>query len=407
MRALLSTIGSRGDVQPLVALGLELRALDHEARICAPPNFAPWVESFGLPFVPIGPDVRARAADRAVVPFVKMTEEQRQQLADESVREQFRVVGAAATGCDVVLAAGGLQLAARSVCESAGIPYVFVGYSPSILPSDDHPPPRMDVHHLLDLPAEENRALWRDDARRMNDRFRRVLNEERARLGLPATASVRRYMFTGRPWIAADSSLAPLPRLRGIRARQPGALLLRDSSPLPDDIARFLDAGAPPIFFGFGSMRGAPELGRLFVDAARAVGRRAIVHRGWAGLPSGGAADCLTIGEVAYDALFPRVAAVVHHGGAGTTTAAALAGRPQVLVPHLYDQFWMAHRIGTLGVGTSVPLTALSRSALVEALRAAVTPDVASRANALGSRIDTGGARRAAGWLLAERGGRR
>ena len=401
MRALLSTIGSRGDVQPLVALGLELTALGHEARICASPNFATWVESFGLAFVPIGPDVRAWTADRSATPIVKLTEEQRQRLADETVREQFRVLAHAAAGCDVVGGAGGLQLAARSVCESAGIGYVFVAYSPSVLPSDDHPPPRMDVHHPLDLGPEENLALWRDDGRRMNDRFRRVLNEERAKLGLPAITSVRRHVFTGRPWVAADPTLAPIPTVRGMRPRQTGAFLLHDATPLPDELARFLDDGEPPLFFGFGSMRGAPELGATFLEAARAVGRSSIVHRGWANVAGpDGADDCLTMGEVAYDALFPRVAAVVHHGGAGTTTAAARAGRPQVIVPHLYDQFWMARRIETLGVGASVPQRELTTERLVGALRSCPAPDVAARAAALAPRIDLDGARRAAEWLV-------
>src|SRR5690606_36863098 len=116
----------------------------------------------------------------------------------------------------------------------------------------------------------------------------------------------------------------------------------------------FLEAGDPPIYFGFGSMRAPQELGRVMVQTARALGRRALIARGWAGLslPDDGP-DCLAIDEVNQQALFKRVAAVVHHGGAGTTTAAALAGAPQVIVPQLYDQHYWAQRVQHLGIGTA------------------------------------------------------
>ena len=135
MQVLLSTIGSRGDVQPLVALALELQALGHRARLCVAPNFKEWIESFGLECVPIGPDLRKLASASAPAKPVVPTKEQVQQMADQSVREQFQVIGAAARGCDLIVAATALQIAARSIAERQNIPYVYAAYCPAVLPS--------------------------------------------------------------------------------------------------------------------------------------------------------------------------------------------------------------------------------------------------------------------------------
>src|SRR5947208_8839524 len=112
MRVLLSTIGSRGDVQPVVALAVRLRELGHTARVCAPPDFGEWISRLGVPFVPIGPSLKGTAR-----PSAPPTPEQRRQMVEGTVAAQFETVPAAAEGCDVIVAATALQLAARSVAE--------------------------------------------------------------------------------------------------------------------------------------------------------------------------------------------------------------------------------------------------------------------------------------------------
>jgi vancomycin aglycone glucosyltransferase len=141
MRVLLSTIGSRGDVQPLVALALQLRALRQDVRLCVPPDFRDWVETFGIPVTPIGPEVRTFAASRpaATQHQTGPTPEQRQQMAAGTVATQFETLTAAAQSCDIIVAATALQIAARSVAEKMGISYVFAAYSPTVLPSPHHP----------------------------------------------------------------------------------------------------------------------------------------------------------------------------------------------------------------------------------------------------------------------------
>ncbi|MCA9713050.1 MAG: glycosyltransferase, partial [Myxococcales bacterium] len=163
---------------------------------------------------------------------------------------------------------------------------------------------------------------WEQDAQRWNDQWQSIVNSHRSRLGLAQVERVRDYVLTERPWLACDPSLGPWPS-DDPSVFQTGAWLLPDPNPLEAELEAFLQAGEPPVYFGFGSIRAPGDLSRAMLEAARALGRRAILLRGWADL---GAAldepDCMVIGEVNHQALFARVAAVVHHGGAGTTHAA-------------------------------------------------------------------------------------
>src|SRR5512136_2836631 len=123
IRVLLSTIGSRGDVQPLVALGLQLKALGQEVRLCVPPDFREWIDGLGIPVTPIGPEVRKATAPGPAATPGSPSPERRRQLAEATVATQFETITAAAEGCDVVVGATALQIAAPSVAEVMGIPY--------------------------------------------------------------------------------------------------------------------------------------------------------------------------------------------------------------------------------------------------------------------------------------------
>jgi vancomycin aglycone glucosyltransferase len=397
MRVLLSTIGSRGDVQPLVALAMQLKALGQEARLCAPPDFREWVEGFGVPFVPIGPEVRSTAKmSRPSAAAAPPTLEQVRQMMAGTVATQFATIPAAAEGCDVIVGANALQVAARSIAELMGIPYVFAAYCPVTLPSEHHAPPAVIAWKPKD-PTAGNGALWAEDAERWTESWGPALNSERAARGLPPVADVRSHILTNQPWLAADTTLAPWPLPSELEVFQPGAWLLPDDRPLSAEIESFLAAGEPPIYFGFGSVRAPQDIGRTMIESARALGRRAIVLRGWAEvtvLDDG--SDCLSIGEVNQQALFERVAAVVHHGGAGTTTAATRAGAPQVVIPQHYDQPYWARRVAELGIGVAHAQGAPSVESLTSALRTALRSDVAARARGLAKRVRADGARLAA-----------
>ena len=398
MNILISSVGTRGDVQPILALALQLQSLGHRARLCVAPNFQEWVESFGIECRPIGPDLQRPAVATAPTQFSKPSPEQLRQLAALTVRSQFPALIEAARDCNVIVAAGALQFASRSVSEAMGISYVFTAFCPAVLPSANHPPPRVDKHYSQTLPAEANASLWAEEEQRWNDLFRTALNEERGKMGLAPIESVQRHIFTDRPWLAADSALGPAAVTEHMQIVQTGAWLLNDSRPLPDEVEDFLAEGDAPVYVGFGSMRATSDTSRIFIEAARALGLRSIVSQGWANLqPIDTGSDCLSVGDVAHEKLFPRIAAVIHHGGAGTTTAAARAGIPQLVVPHLYDQYYWAHRVQQLRSGfAGAGREALDMDAISSALRECMRPEIASGARALAGRITLNGARAAA-----------
>ena len=401
MKILMSTIGTRGDVQPLIGLGLELAALGHTVKLCVAPNFKEWVESFGFACHPIGPDLKQFMNRPMSAKPSPPSKAQRRQLAEGTIREQFRVLTEAAHGCDLLIGGGALQLALRSIGEVLDIPYVYVAYCPASLPSPDHPPPKMLHHYPQWLPGVANRVLWRRDARGWNEIFRGVLNEERAKIGLSPVADAQRYVFTNKPWVAADPVLGPIPRSSRMKIVSMGAWFVSNDTPLPDDLERFLAAGEPPVYLGFGSMRAPQETGPMLVEAARRLGRRSILSRGWADIGAVGD-DCFVVGDVSHEKLFPRVAAVVHHGGAGTTHATARAGRPHVIVPHNYDQFYWAYRVRKLRLGTStVRRERLTVDVLASALQRSLDPGIAARAQDMATRITTNGAQAAARQLCA------
>ncbi|MCF3962535.1 glycosyltransferase [Streptomyces fuscigenes] len=397
MRVLLSTYGTRGDVQPLVALAARLRALGARVRMCAPPDeeFAARQAALGVEQVPVGPPMRAVMRESAVP-----APEELARLRDEMLDLQFAVFPGAAEGCDLLVAAGLAQIAARSVAEAAGIPYVYTSYSAVQLPSPHHaPPPRPG---WPEPEAGDHTARWAADARNVNAQFGAGLDRHRAALGLPPVDNVRDHVCTDRPLLAADPALGPWQPAPGLDVTQTGAWILPDERPLPPELVAFLDAGSPPVYVGFGSMHPSHDTARAAVEVLRAQGRRVLVSRGWADLDLlDRSADCLAIGDVSHQALFPRVAAVVHHGGAGTTATAARAGTLQVVVPpRMSDMPYWASRVAALGIGAAHDGPSPTPEALSLALGTALAPETAARAAALAPRIRTDGAEVAARRLV-------
>ncbi|HXU33794.1 MAG TPA: glycosyltransferase [Thermoanaerobaculia bacterium] len=403
MRALLTAVGTRGDVQPALALALELRKLGHEARLCISPNFVAQAQSLGFEAVPMGVEMRLPAQGSAPP---KLTPEELRRLREsmpDLIADQFETVGAPAAGCDVILGANAHQYAAPSIAEHLGIGCVTAVYAPVAIPSTDLPPPPLPGAGEATTETVEQR--WRGTARSWNERALDRINQNRARLGLAPIHDVLDYVLTNPTWLAADAALAPVPTTPGREIFQTGSWVLADDRPLPPDLEAFLEQGEPPIFVGFGSMPTAKDTSRILIGAARAAGRRILISKGWADLDLlDDAPDCAAVGDVSHDRLFPRVAAVVHHGGAGTTAAAARAGVPQVITPMFNDQFYWSSRIVDLGIGTTTPHASLTEASLTGALREVLAPTIADRARTLAGQIGRDGAKIAARRLVAEYG---
>jgi len=247
MRVLLTTWGSRGDVEPLVGLAVALREFGAEARVCAPPDdeFAQLLERVGVPLVPLGPTVRSVVAGTK-----PPTADDAARLASELVAAGFDTLRAAAEGCDALLANGMMAAAgARGAAERLGVPYVYACYHTRGLPPRHFPPWAGEPS-----PQDEaDRGHW-EQGQRATDMYCAALNSHRVAIGLQPVDDFRDYVYTGRPWLAADATLCPSSGRTDIDVVQTGAWVLPDDRPLPEGLVAFLNAGTPPVYVGFGSM---------------------------------------------------------------------------------------------------------------------------------------------------------
>jgi vancomycin aglycone glucosyltransferase len=404
MRALLAAVGTRGDVQPALALALELRKLGHTVRMCLSPNFVDWAKSLGLEALPMGVEMRMPARGGGTTPTLTPEELRRLRASmPDLISDQFETIGAAADGCDVIVGGNAHQYAGPSIAEREGIGCVTAVYAPVALPSPDLPPPPVPGQAAEGGTPVSIEDQWRNTANVWNERALERINHNRLRLGMDAIDDVLEYVLTDHTWLAADAALAPVPGTPGRKIFQTGTWVLADRTPLPADLEAFLESGKPPIFVGFGSMPAAAGASRHLIGAVRAVGRRILVSTGWAGLDViDNAPDCLVVGDVSHDMLFSRVAAVVHHGGAGTTAAAARAGIPQVITPMFGDQFYWAGRIVDLALGATTSYATMTEQSLTAALRDALDPAVAVRARTFAGQVRWDGAAVAARQLEVE-----
>jgi vancomycin aglycone glucosyltransferase len=400
MRVLLSTYGSRGDVEPLAALAVALKALGAEAVVSAPgdPDLVDLLARAGVPYAPAFMPVREW------IVWTKQSGLTLPGFAAVMVPRQFEALSAAAEGCDAIVSTGLFPstAAAQCVAEKRGLHYAQAAFCPLSLPSHHHRPFPRPGHPL---PADEtdNRALWALNAQHMNALFGEAVNTQRVSVGLPAVDNVRDHVFTDHPLLASDAVLWPWESTDLCIPTQTGAWILPDTRPLAADLEAFLDSGSPPVYVGFGSIAlpTTKVAAKAAIEAARAQGRRVVLSSGWADntlLDHG--QDAFLIGEVNQQALFRRVAAVVHHGGAGTTTTAMHAGAPQVIVPQIVDQPCWAARVAGLGIGAAHDGPSPTPDSASAALSIALAPETRDRATEIARMPRAEGATAAARLLL-------
>lgn len=390
MRVVVAATGTRGDVHPMLTLAGAFAARGHATLLCASPDFEADAARRGVAFRPVGAPVEPylRAQADAITrrrPLALLRDARR--FVQEQARPQFEALVDAADGADLVVA-GGVQVAAASAAELHGVPYRYVCYCPSLLPSAEHAPFALSVRSRG---PRVNRWLWRLSTPVWNAAMRPVLAAERARLGLPPVADPHRHLLGPRVMLAADPVLAPVPAEAPDTLHIP-ALQDETDAALPPKLGAFLEQGPPPVYVGFGSMPDPEpaETTRRVLAAIAATGCRAVLSRGWAqlgGVPLPG--DVLAVEDAPHAALFRRVAAVVHHGGAGTTTTAARCGAPQIVVPHVFDHFYWGDRVQRLGLGPPpFPRRRLNARRLAAALRTTLDNEaLAERTREIAARL--------------------
>jgi UDP:flavonoid glycosyltransferase YjiC (YdhE family) len=313
---------------------------------------------------------------------------------------QFQQLPAEVAAADLIFFSG-LALAVPSLAEACGVPYHYAVSIPALLPSRRHAPLTVPWQNL---PPLYNLVLWHLASGLLDLGYRSQFNRHRRRLGLDPLKRVMAHL-TANMVVAADCELAPLPPEAPADCRQTGYWYAPLKNSLPADVERFLENDPAPIYMGFGSM-GDPQPRRtlsILQGAVRQAGVRAVIQSGWAGWRFESDARCLCVtDDLPHDRLFPRVAGAVHHGGAGTTLTAARAGIPQVIVPHLLDQYYWGQRIQKIGLGPPpVPKSRLQTEGLAHAIQHMVTsPKLRTNARALSKPLQQrNGVQEAVRWL--------
>lgn len=401
MRIAIIALGSQGDVQPYVALGKGLKAAGHVVRLLTHENFEGLVSSHGLEFYPMEGNVQE----------IIETQEMRELLekgnflaitahtAKETQRAAIKWTQAGLVACqdmDLLLTGVGGLYVGLALAEKLGIPllqaYVFPFTPTKAFPGVLFPQSIAKLgsavnwlsHHLI------RQIMWQGV--RTGDALARkqVLN-------LPVASFFGPYNATNHHSYPTIYGFSPsvIPKPSDWQNTHVTGYWFLDAAPNwtpPSALMEFLQGGPPPVYIGFGSMgsRNPEATADLVLQALAKTQQRAIMLSGWSGLHKENLPDSVyLVDSVPHSWLFPRVAAVVHHGGAGTTAAGLRAGVPTIIIPFFGDQSFWGQRVAELGVGTKpIPRKQLTAERLAQAIQQAVTDQMMrQRAANLGVKI--------------------
>lgn len=392
--------GSRGDTQPFVALGVALKEAGYGVRVAAPETFENFIQRQGLEFYAVAGDVRSVAANPEISETMQADNPLKiirsfnvlKNLAFEMQKDLF----AACQGSDAIIYHPGATIgyfAARSL----GIPSILASPFP-MTPTGDYPAlvfynaPRLGrganflSHKLFE------QILWRTSSGPVKKFWRQSFDT----LPQPFSSPFIKQQTAAQPTLVACSNhIFPKPNDWPEHVHNTGYWFLDEETTWepPEALQAFLEQGPPPVYAGFGSVndpKTALETTHLVIETLRRTGQRGVLARGWNGmthleeLPE----HIFMLESAPHAWLFPRMAAVIHHGGAGTTAAGFRAGVPSILIPHSVDQFAWGQRASELGVGpTPIPKKKLSGEKLAAAISQALTEKTKVAARDLGQKI--------------------
>ena len=400
MRVTILAVGSRGDVQPAIGLGLGLRAAGFKVCIAAFGEFEMLIESYGFDYKLLRGDVRKLVESEAaqqmlnsgnlydLMQFVKNGGYQ--ELVGFAQQDSWE----AAQGSDVLIYHEA-ALWGYDIAEQLNIPAFRIGYQP-VTPTRAFPAPSVGwanltapINYLTHIAIGQ--FVWHS--------FRKQLNQfRRETLHLTNLALRGSYAIQDAEPIPVlygfSPSIIPKPNDWGEHIHVTGywfAPAAAEWHP-PSALLDFLDAGPPPVYVGFGSM-GNPEAEattKIVVDGICKTGQRGVLAAGWGGLKQTDLPDNIfLIKSAPHTWLFPKMSVVVHHGGAGTSAAGLLAGVPTVVVPHFADQFFWGHQIHKLGIGPNIiPRKHLTPERLARDIKTCLnTPSMKTSAHQVAQRI--------------------
>lgn len=380
MRICILTVGTRGDVQPYVALGTALRAAGHAVTLATVKRYEALVKAYGLDFALLE-DSPISFVERVIVsrrnPISRAFETRRvissmmARLLDDALR--------LAQSADAIITSNLLIYPGYQITQEIGIPSIGTFLVPYLrtraFPNPAFWSGRRSLSGRGNLLTYDlfNEAIWQ--------LYRGNMNRQRQGFGLsalPRFGMADRMQRDHYPFLCAYSpSVVPRPGDWAQDIHVTGYWFVEtptDWEP-PAELQAFLDAGPAPVYVGFGSMkvRDPVAMARLIVEALRQTGQRGILQGdsteiSQVEVPK----DVFVLSDAPHDWLFPKMAALVHHGGAGTTAAGLKAGVPMIVVPTYGDQFFWGQRISALGVGPDpIPRKRLTSERLAAAVRVA------------------------------------
>ncbi len=397
------TIGAMGDTQPFISLGVRFKQEGHSVKLGARPDFAELAASYGIEFAPIGNPYKSLLRNEEVATAIgsgNMLKMIIKQASDSNRRKAF-LDGLdtdainAVEGADAIIYKSS-WIPFYSIAAKLGVPSASAMFMPLTRTSSF---PSFLIGGGKDRGAMINSLIWRVTEQFIWQVSRNFDNRMRGELlglpRLPFFGPSARQLERTPLYYACSPTVIPRPADWPARIHVTG-FWFSDPPPgwkPPSDLIAFLESGPPPVYVGFGSMPSgsAEDTLTLILKGLELSHQRGILLSGWAGIGEDRKLPEYAFGveSVPHSWLFPRMSAVVHHGGAGTTGAGLRAGVPSIVTPFVADQPNWAKRIEALGVGPrAIPFRELTAELLADAIRQA-TPDSAmrQRASALGEQI--------------------
>jgi sterol 3beta-glucosyltransferase len=392
MRIAIQTLGTRGDVQPYLALAIGLMTRGHAVQLAAPEQFEQAVAACGVPFAPLPgaflalldtPEGKAAVAGGngfgAGLKLLKHVRPLMRQLLDE----EWSAVRSFAPDAIVYHPK---SIASPHMAETLGCPCFLASPLPGFTPTAAFPSPLLPFRSL----GPFNRASHLLAMKGASLLFGKLVKEWRATtLGQSRTTRGAKPAGT---LYAYSRHVVPVPGDWGEDVLVSGYWFLdsKEWTP-PRPLQVFLEAGEPPVYIGFGSMPGLDpqRMASVMIDALAICGKRGVLATGGGALASERLPPHIhLIDQAPHDALLPLVAATIHHGGAGTTAASVRAGKPMAICPFFGDQPFWARRMYELGVAPQ-PLDrrTMTAQSVATAIRLMGDPVLCTRADALGARV--------------------
>ena len=386
MRITLLTIGSTGDVLPLICLGKELTSRGHDITLATFSGFADRVRENGLRFFPLSGDAEAfmnavMSPETSGLSYLPHLESALRQVAPHLIQD----MSDSCSHADALVCSffGSLNY---SIAEKHRIPCIQIHYFP-MDPTSDMPISAVRNQRLLPW---MNLVTFRLGYLLISTVEKRLLSAWRSENNLPLRKihSSPDYQVNGHPVpVIYAISPAVLPRPTGWGPQIQMSGFWFDDRPIhwnpPESLETFLAAHPDALYIGFGSMNGGDmqKLLAIVLRALHAAGLHAVIHLGWSGLHLSSTSRVHFVSYVPHDWLFPRVSAVVHHGGAGTTAAGLRFGKPTLVIPFAGDQAFWGRRVQELNCGPApIARAHLTVNRLTSALKELVSQPAYRRA---------------------------